>query len=62
MAPSKIERVARMRVLAAEFRGFAAQTLQDDYKKLLLQAAVEIDREASRIEGFTLSAVTDLAS
>ena len=43
-----------MLVLSAEFRGFAAQTHQENYKNRLLQAAVELDREVARLEGHYL--------
>jgi len=52
MTPSKTERVARMQVLAVEFRGFAAQTHLEDYRILLLEAALELDREAARLDGY----------
>jgi hypothetical protein len=50
MAPSQIERAARMHVLAAEFRGFAAQTRQEDYRHMLLRAAAMLDLEAELLE------------
>ncbi len=50
MAPSQAERAARMQVLAAEFRGFAAQTRQENYRHMLLRAAATLECEANLLE------------
>jgi hypothetical protein len=51
MATSKEERVLKLQALAAEFREFAAQTNLPSYRVRMLDMAVEMDREAARLQG-----------
>jgi len=50
MDGSKEEQVRKLRAVAAEFREFAAQTRWPSYRTRMLDMAVEMDREAARLE------------
>jgi hypothetical protein len=52
MDPSKLERAARLHRLAAQFRGFAAQTEWPTYRARMLQLADDLDLEAARLDGY----------
>ena len=56
MDPSKLQRAARMRMIAAEFRDFAAQTEWPAYRTKMLEMAAELDLEAAKLEEYRRSA------
>ena len=43
-------RLSKMRALALQFRAFAAETRQPDYRAKLSAAARDLEREAARLE------------
>jgi hypothetical protein len=50
MQGSKLERAARLRELAGQFRGFAVLTRRHSYRIRMLEMAAEIEREVARLE------------
>jgi len=54
---TELQRAARMHTLAAQFRGFAAQTEWPLYRARLLEMAVELDHEAARLDGYRMFAL-----
>ena len=52
MACSKLERAARMRTLAMQFRGYAAQTEQSVYQVKMLETADELELRAAEIDHY----------
>ena len=50
MASLDPNRVSRMRALALQFRAFAAEARQSDYRTKLAAAARDLEREAARLE------------
>jgi hypothetical protein len=49
---SKLEQAARMHAIAAEFRGFAAQTHWPAFRTRMLEIAAELDLEAAKLDGY----------
>ena len=52
MAPPKLERAARLHIIAAEFRAFAAQTDLPAYRARMLEMAADLDLEAAKLDGY----------
>jgi hypothetical protein len=50
MEGTKLERAARLRELATQFRGFAVLTHRPSYRIRMLEMAAEIDREVAKLE------------
>ena len=50
MTPSKLEQVAWLHIIAAQFRGFAAQTEWPAYRTRMLETAADLDREAAKLD------------
>jgi hypothetical protein len=57
MAPSKLEQAAQLHVLAAQFRGFAAQTEWPAYRTKMLEMAAELDLEAGKLDRYRFFAL-----
>ncbi len=54
MDPSKLEQVAWLHIIAAQFRGFAAQTEWPAYRARMLEMAVDLDLEAAKLDRYRL--------
>ena len=52
MVPSRLERAARMHAIAAEFRGYAAQTEWPVFRTRMLETAAELDLEAAKLDHY----------
>jgi hypothetical protein len=52
MAPSNLERAARMRNIAAAFRAHAAQTEWPAYRTRMLEMADDLEREAAKLDRY----------
>jgi hypothetical protein len=54
---SKLQQAARMHAIAAEFRGFAAQTNLPVYRARMLETAAELDFEAAKLDRYRFFAL-----
>ena len=52
MDDSNLERAARLRTIAAEFRTYAAQTDWPAYRARMLDMAVDLDLEAAKLDRY----------
>jgi hypothetical protein len=52
MAPTRLERAARLRTIAAKFRANAAQTEWPMYRTRMLDMAWELELEAARLDHY----------
>jgi hypothetical protein len=54
MGSIDLARAAHLHQLATQFRGFAAQTEWQGYRARMLELAVELDREAAKLDHYRL--------
>ncbi len=52
MIESKLERAARMRIIAAQLRAAAAQTEWPGYRTRMLEIATDLDLEAAKLDHY----------
>jgi hypothetical protein len=52
MAHTKLERAARLRAIAAEFRAHAAHTDWPQYRDRMLEMAADLELEAAKLDHY----------
>jgi hypothetical protein len=57
MTLSRLEQAARMHIIAAEFRHYAAQTSLPTYRSRMLEMAADLDLEAAKLDHYRRFAI-----